>query len=31
MQSDSKSLRPVDVDLLVHPKEKIYFARADIS
>jgi len=26
MQSDSKSLRPVDVDLLVHPKEKIYFA-----
>ncbi len=26
MQSDTKSLRPVDVDLLVHPKEKIYFA-----
>ena len=26
MQSDSKSLRPVDVDSLVHPKEKIYFA-----
>jgi Zn-dependent protease with chaperone function len=26
MQSESKSLRPVDVDLLVHPKEKIYFA-----
>ena len=26
MQSDSKSRRPVDVDLLVHPKEKIYFA-----
>lgn len=28
MQSDSKPLRPVDVDLLVHPKEKIYFAIA---
>ena len=26
MPSDSKSLRPVDVDQLVHPKEKIYFA-----
>ncbi|HEV7387268.1 MAG TPA: M48 family metallopeptidase [Gemmatimonadaceae bacterium] len=26
MQSDSKSLRPVIVDPLVHPKEKIYFA-----
>jgi Zn-dependent protease with chaperone function len=26
MQSDSKSRRPVNVDRLVHPKEKIYFA-----
>ncbi len=26
MQSDTKSLRLVDVELLVHPKEKIYFA-----
>src|SRR3954469_18786452 len=26
MQSDSKSPRPVIVDTLVHPKEKIYFA-----
>ena len=26
MQSDSKSLRPVVMDPLVHPKEKIYFA-----
>lgn len=26
MQSDSKSLHPVDVDSLTHPKEKIYFA-----
>ena len=26
MESDLKSLRPVDVELLVHPKEKIYFA-----
>ena len=26
MESDSKTLRPVDVAPLVHPKEKIYFA-----
>ncbi len=26
MQSDSKSARPVIVDSLIHPKEKIYFA-----
>jgi Zn-dependent protease with chaperone function len=26
MQSDSKSPRPIDLDPLVHPKEKIYFA-----
>lgn len=26
MQSDSKPARPIDLDPLVHPKEKIYFA-----